>query len=658
MNNLYEMRKLINELNRLTKLYNAGTPEVSDKEWDDLYFKLVNAEKENGVYYSDSPTQTIVYQDVDKLQKVTHNHPMLSLDKTKDIKVLESFIGDKDVLVMAKLDGLTCSLKYNNGKLVSAETRGNGIEGEDVTHNIVCVKGVPHEIPFKDELIVDGEIICDLNTFNNNFAQDYKNARNYAAGAIRRLHSTENKDCGLSFIAWDCIKGIEEDTLREKLETLAGYGFDIVNFIFHNNTFNLMEAIDLIRERAQIDNIPIDGVVVKYDDCAYYDSLGHTDHHFRGGLAYKFYDEEYETRLKYINYDVSRTGVLTPVAVFEPVEIDGTIVERASLHNMSVMADILGNTPYAGEPIWVIKANQIIPQITKATKMDYGDIVSRGGCTVGLGGDYGIRCPICGGLTCIVESESGVKTLMCDNEDCPGKLAQRIDHYCSKKGLDIKGLSRKTIEKLIDWGWVNSIKDIYTLQQHEQEWAQKPGFGVKSVVKIISSIYSNMLNKVELSNFISALGIPLVGKTVANEITKYYETWDDFRSAVGGDWTEFDGFGPEISRAINNFDYTEADEIAAMLDFIPPKGAEQESPSELPLKDMVFCVTGKLKNYTRDSIKEEIEKNGGKVASGVTSKVNYLVTNTPDSGTAKNKDAQKLNIPIITEEQYMALIQK
>ena len=239
---------------------------------------------------------------------------------------------------------------------------------------------------------------------------------------------------------------------------------------------------------------PIDGYVFRFQSQKYYNSLGSTDHHFRGAMAYKFYDEEYETTLKGISYDVSRNGVLTPVAVFEPIEIDGSIVERASLHNMSIMKEILGETPYYGQHIWVIKANMIIPQITKAIKKDYGDIVAAGGCTVGLGGDYGILCPICGGLTEIRTSDAGVDVLYCTNDNCEGKLAQRIDHFCGKKGLDIKGLSRKTIEKLIDWGWINGLTDIYKLEEHRTEWESKPGFGKASVGKIWKeSAYQNLI---------------------------------------------------------------------------------------------------------------------------------------------------------------------
>ena len=662
--NVCSVRYLIDQLNEYTKLYNAGTPAISDKEWDELYFKLVEAEKETGIIYPDSPTQAIVAEDVDALKKVKHNHPMLSLDKTKDIEVFKRFIGDKDYILMAKMDGLTCSLKYIDGKLVSAETRGNGIEGEDILHNMNYVKEVPLQIPILDELVVDGEIVCDLKTFEENFKNDYKNPRNYAAGAIRRLHASENKNCGLTFVAWDCIKGIDEDTLTKKLFKLIDIGFRVVPFIrkdFITEEYSTLESqIRLLRD-SYSEAFPIDGVVAKYDNCAYYESLGHTDHHFRGGFAFKFYDEEYETRLKDIDYDVSRNGVLTPVAVFEPVDIDGSTVSRASLHNMSVMYKVLGDTPYYGERIWIIKSNQIIPQIVKADIRDYGDIVSHGGVTVGFGGDYGVLCPVCGGLTSINKSESGVEVLVCDNENCPGKLAQRIDHYCSKKGMDIKGLSRKTIEKLIDWGWINdNISELYDLQSHRAEWINKSGFGTASVDKILDAIERSKKNA-DLGKFISGLGIPLVGQTIAREITKYCSTWDDFKDMVGGDWTIFDGFGTEISREINDFDYSEADKIAAILDFSLPEtkvesGQETVAPA---IQDKTFCITGKLKTFkNRDELKSDIVSLGGKVTDSISSKTDYLINNDINSTSSKNNKAKQLGIPIISEEDYINLKNK
>ena len=646
-----KIRDLIESLNKYTYLYDKGTPAISDKEWDDLYFELNKLEQETGIIYPDSPTQSINFQTVSKLNTVIHDQPpMLSLDKTKEIKDLKSFVKGQNWMGMFKLDGLSCRLVYANGNLVQASTRGDGIKGEDITHNARIVSNIPKSIPYLDMLIVDGEIICDYNSFDK-FKGKYMNPRNFAAGSIRQLSSAEAASRNLSFIAWDLIKGYDDiDFFFWRLEKLDDLGFTTVPRVGDAETIeDAIEVLNNRRAERPYGEYPIDGYVFRFESQKYYESLGSTEHHFRGAIAYKFYDEEYETTLKNIIYDVSRNGVLTPVAVFEPIEIDGSIVERASLHNMSIMEEILGRTPYRRQHIWVIKANMIIPQITKAIKKDYGDIVAAGGYTVGLGGDYGVLCPICGGLTEIRTSDSGVDVLYCTNENCEGKLAQRIDHFCGKKGLDIKGLSRKTIEKLIDWGWINGLADIFKLDQYKTEWVSKTGFGTASVGKILDSINAST-HGVRLLSFISALGIPLVGRTVAKEIVRYYSSWEDFKAAIGRDWSEFEGFGPEISKAINNFDYSEADEIAAMLAFSQPEVQSEESPAAA-IKDKTFVITGKL-SRKRDDIKAEIESLGGKVTGSVSSKTDYLICNDKNSTTGKSADAKRLNIPIINEEDY------
>ena len=660
MSNKYEIRKLIDKLNYYTKKYDEGSPEISDKEWDDLYFELEKLEKSSGILYPDSPTQKIDFQTVSELKKVKHNHPMLSLDKTKSVEELQNFLyepSNKETggwCAMFKMDGLTCSLHYINGKLVSAETRGNGVEGEDITHNAFVVNNIPKVIPTDEEIVIDGEIICDYINFSQ-FEKDFANPRNFAAGSIRQLSNKEAASRQLSFIAWDLIKGCEDiDFFFWRLKKLDEWGFTTVPRIGDAETVG--DAIVFLDDKRKEDfewsKYPIDGYVFRFQSQKYYNNLGSTEHHFRGAIAYKFYDEEYETTLKDIDYDVSRMGVLTPVAVFEPIEIDGSVVERASLHNMSIMGEILGATPYYGQHIWVIKANQIIPQITRAIKKNYGDIVAAGGCSVGLGGDYGVLCPICGGLTEIRTSDTGVDVLYCTNENCEGKLAQRIDYFCGKKGLDIKGLSRKTIEKLIDWGWINELSDIFKLERYKAGWISKEGFGAASVGKILDAINAS-IHGVQLSSFISALGIPLVGRTIAKEIVKYYSSWEDFKAAIGGDWTQFEGFGPEISKAINKFDYTEADKIAEMLDFAQPE-VQNEIASTSAIKDKTFVITGKL-SRKRDDIKAEIESLGGKVTGSVSSKTDFLICNDKNSTTGKSADAKKLGIPVITEDEYLEM---
>ena len=370
IHNFDTMRELVEKLNYYTKLYDEGHPVITDKEWDDMYFQLQELEKEFGVILSNSPTAKVDYQVVNTLQKVEHNHPMLSLDKTKSEDEVVNFLSGHDAIAMAKMDGLTCSIKYIDGKLTLAETRGNGLIGENITHNIVFCKGVPLEIPMKDEVIIDGEVICTYNDFKE-FSDEYANPRNFAAGSIRLL---DNKECAkrnLTFIAWDCIKGLENcKKLSEKLIKLDSWGFNFVPFIPLLKDIididHIKHSIILLKETAKEFEYPIDGIVFKYDDCEYYQSFGYTGHHFRGGLAFKFYDEEYPSELLNIEYTMGKTGILTPVAVFTPIDTGDSIIERASLHNLNIMKQILGEHPYKGQKIWVIKTNMIIPQIVRS----------------------------------------------------------------------------------------------------------------------------------------------------------------------------------------------------------------------------------------------------------------------------------------------------
>ena len=360
------IKELINELNYHTKLYDQGTPVISDLEWDAMYFELFNLENLTGFYLPDSPTQRINYNVVNDLKKVKHNHPMLSLQKTQSIDEINAFISNKEYIIMLKVDGLTCSLGYEDGKLISAETRGDGEVGEDILHNAYVVKNIPKKIAYKGKLTIDGEIICKTHHFEK-FSDEYKNPRNFASGSIRLLNSKECAERNLSFIAWDMFNHIDEEvnaTLSQKLCCLIKLGFETVDFDtvekFNENTIKIMK-------RAAADQyIPIDGLVVKYNDCKYYDSLGRTEHHFRGGMAFKFYDETYETHLENIEWSLGRTGQITPIALFKTINIDGTDISRASLSNLSVMEETLGKHPFEGQIIEVSKRNQIIPKIERA----------------------------------------------------------------------------------------------------------------------------------------------------------------------------------------------------------------------------------------------------------------------------------------------------
>ena len=648
MNPVDEMRDLIEKLNHYTKLYDEGKSPISDKEWDDMYFHLKKLEEETGISLGNSPTIHVDYQVVNQLKKVKHNHPMLSLDKTKSEDEVVEFLAGHDGIAMAKMDGLTCSLCYEDGLLISAETRGNGEIGEDILQNIVRVKGVPIEIPFKDKLVVDGEVICTYEDFED-FSSTYKNPRNFASGSIRLLDSRASSQRRLTFVAWDCITGLDEyKNLSEKIIHLDSLGFIIVPFLVLpiNNSDKINYAISLIKDMAKDFSYPIDGIVFKYNNCEYYQSLGATEHHFRGGLAFKFYDEEYETNLKDIEWSMGKTGILTPVAIYDDVDTDDSIINRASLHNLNIMNQLLGK-PYKGQKIWVCKQNEIIPQVVRSERLDaaltYIDIPA--------------KCPVCGSDTYVKDD-----FLYCSNPNCDGKFINQLVHFCGKKGLDIKGLSEATLQKLVDWGWINNYQELFSLSNFRDEWIKKPGFGQKSVDKLLSTIEE--VRYCELWQFISALSIPLIGSTYAKEIAKKCKDWFSFREYIekNYDFTDWDRFGYEMNDSLHRFNYSQADDLAyKILDihnslWIDPQGTTPTIKfSEVNGK--TFVITGAVHQFqNRDEVKTVIETHGGKVTASVSKNTDYLINNDINSTSSKNIKAKQLGIPIITEEQLIAML--
>lgn len=641
-----KIQKLIDKLNYYTKKYDEGKPEISDKEWDDMYFHLQDLENFYGIYCKDSPTQRVNFQVVNELKKVTHNHPMLSLDKTKDIKEIEKFIGNKDYICMAKLDGLTCSLRYLDGKLISAETRGNGIVGEDVLHNVLQIKNVPKRINFKDELIVDGEVLCTYEDFEY-YKDEYKNPRNFASGGIRLLDSKESASRRLSFIAWDCIKGLKEETLSGKLMQLEKLGFIEVPFEINFPEYTLESIINQVKNSSK--NIfPTDGLVFKYDNCSEYEAAGRTDHHFKGGIALKFYDENYDTVLRDIKWTMGRTGVLTPVAIFDPIDIDGTEVSKASLHNISVAQETLHTNfttiGWEGQHIKVAKMNMIIPQITEAEEDNDG--------LTKFYFNIPKICPICNKIT-EIKKENNSEMLYCVNSQCEGKLVNRIEHFFGKKGLDAKGISKATIEKLINWGWVNKISDMFELSAHEAEWKNIAGFGEKSVNNILQSIRESC--NTNLESIISAAGIPLIGRTIARDLSKKFDGYGEFREAIkdGFDFTQYGGYGYEMQKAISEFNYNELDNIVEK--YLTIKKNNDIINTE-KLKDITFCITGKVNIWkNRDELSQTIVLLGGKVVGSVSKNVNYLINNDITSNSSKNLKAKDLGIKIISEQDFQKM---
>ena len=635
--------ELIEFLNYHTRLYDEGRPVISDKEWDDAYFELQLREQIQGVRYENSPTLRISYQVKNELEKVEHSRPMLSLAKTKDTNEIRDFLGKHEFCAMAKMDGLSCSLTYENGVLIRAETRGNGTIGEDITHNAFTIPSIPTKIDEKQRIIVHGEIICRYNDFEF-FSNEYENPRNFAAGSIRLLDAKECAKRKLTFVAWDIIEGGIHDTLQLNLHNLFHLGFKVVPFrtVDANRAYNIEQLVEMIQNEVKENSYPIDGLVFKFNNIEFGRSLGATAHHFKNAIAFKFYDEEYPSYLKYIDWTMGRTGVLTPVAVFEPIEIDGTEVERANIHNLSVMDELFNfKKPYIGQKLYIYKANQIIPQISSVEDTDqenkeFIDILR--------------VCPICGEPTRVKENNDS-RFLECGNEACAGKLINRLDHYCGKKGLDIKGLSKATLEKLIDLNWVSNISDLYTLSSYKQEWIAQPGFGKKSVENILNAIEESKTTT--LQAFISAIGIPLVGVNVAKKLCAEITSYEDFREKIKSnfDFTQYDGFAEIKSNALFNFDYTEADKIYEnYLTLSNPQIVEINNS----LSNMTIVITGRLNNYkNRSELQQVIEGHGGKVASAVSSSTSLLINNDNKSKSAKNLAAQKLNIPILTEQEFI-----
>ena len=637
------IRDLIEKMHIWTEAYNRGEPMVSDAQWDEFYFHLQELEEKSGFRYPDSPTQHIDYVVFDSLDKFTHSIPMRSLAKTKSVEEVDAYFGDHPYIGMVKMDGLSLSLTYKDGKLVSAATRGNGEIGENITHNARVIHNIPQTINTDIEVIINGEIICPTDVFEKYFAEDYKNPRNFAAGSIRLLNSKECDTRKLKFVAWDCVAGTDFTTFSERLNFLSLLGFDVVPAI--GKQLSTQFVIDWVNIQAKNNHYPIDGVVFRHEDIAYGESLGNTSHHPNHSIAFKFMDETVETHLIDIVYEPSRNGVLTPIAVFEPVELEGSVVSRASLHNITIMRELLSTFPWKGQALEIFKANMIIPQIASAEvciSSDDNEFIH-----------IPDKCPACGEPTKMEVSDSGVRTLICPNEKCSCRLINQLDHFCGKKGLDIKGLSKATLEKLIDWGWVETKLDIFKLHEHKSEWVKKAGFGEKSVSNILNAI--EKAKDVSLSQFIASLGVPLVGTTVSKLIEKKCVTYIQFRDDVLNDsfsFASWDGIGPEINQALKTFDYTEADILN--VEAVRIYFAKADLVKATTLEGKRFAITGSI-GIGRSKLSEYIEKHGGTVTSSVSRKTDFLIANQPEDS-AKYKNAIAYGIKILTEDEVLKMI--
>ena len=652
------MHELIKVLNNARKVYEQGTDEVmSNYKYDELYDELEALEHKLGTVMSNSPTINVGYEIVSDLPKKKHDSPMLSLDKTKDRDELVGFLGDKQGVLSWKLDGLTIVLTYINGKLAEAVTRGNGEIGEIVTPNAKQFKNIPHEIPFKGKLVLRGEATISYTTFkkiNDTIAladEKYKNPRNLCSGSVRQQNSAITASRG---VEWRCFEVVSAEGVNlsnyvtEQFKFADSLGFVTVDYMLVDRK-SLKEAIDKFEEilKEHKMDVPSDGLVLTFNDKAYGKSLGRTAKYPRHSKAFKWKDETAETNLIDIDWQVGKTGKITPVAVFEPVDLEGSTVTKASLHNLSIMIDLLGQ-PYAGQSLKVFKANMIIPQVLEATKLSNTNAVRK----IFIPG----ACPCCGCNTTVKEDpNSGVLTLWCTNPYCDARGNRLLKHFVSRDAMNIDGISGSTLEKLESAGIIDSYASIFRIQQHP-EIMEMEGFGLTSFQNMVDAV--NKARNVKLYNLIYALAIPNVGLQTAKLICKNFN--NDLKATVTANYMSLAGI-PGVGDVIATsfFEYFhDKEKVDEFLDLLKElniiKEEVKQADANDPINGKTFCVTGSVYIFqNRNQIKDIIESHGGKLTGSVSKSTNYLVTNDTTSGSRKNKAAQEYNIPILTEQEFI-----
>ena len=640
------IKDLVELLNKANKAYYQEANEImTNFEYDKLYDELVGLEKETGMVLSNSPTVNVGYQVVSQLPKEQHNSPMLSLDKTKEVGALADFAGDRKCLLSWKMDGLTVVLTYENGELVKAVTRGNGLVGEVITNNAKTFKNIPISIPYKGRLTLRGEAIIKYSDFEqiNREIEDadskYKNPRNLCSGSVRQLNSQVTAERNVNFVAFALINADDVDfdnSIEQQYKWMESQGFQVVEY--RVVTRNSMEdAVKYFAGKIQTYDYPSDGLVLMFDDIEYGLSLGTTAKFPRNGIAFKWEDEQAETTLKYIEWSPSRTGLINPVAVFEPVELEGTTVSRASVHNISIMEELeLGS----GDRIKVYKANMIIPQISEnLTKSGIDDLPK--------------ECPVCGHAT-EVKAENGIKTLYCPNSQCPAKHVKLFTLFVSRNGMNIDGLSEETLEKFIDAGYIKEFADIFHLDRYYEEIVATPGFGQKSYDNLMDSV--EKARNVELSALIYSLGIPNIGSANAKLICKAFNNnIEKIRNASVEELIEIDGIGKIMAEKFCQY-FADEDNIKKLDNLLKEVNIAEPEENTTPqnMDGLTFVITGSVEHFAnRNELKSYIEKHGGKVTGSVSAKTNYLINNDAMSASSKNKKAKQLGVEIVTEEVFL-----
>ena len=645
-----EMRELVKELNLASRAYYQESREImTNYEYDKRYDRLLELEKMTGVTLADSPSIHVGYEVLSDLPKENHESPMLSLDKTKDVSALQTWIGNHTGLLSWKLDGLTIVLTYRDGELFKAVTRGNGITGEVITNNAKVFKNIPHRIPYRGELVLRGEAVIKYSDFEKiNASIDsvdakYKNPRNLCSGSVRQLNNEITSKRSVFFFAFTLVRqnpDIETNSRKEQMEWLQSQGFETVEYKIVNKE-NIEDTVLWFSEHIETNDLPSDGLVLTFDDIAYSRSLGATAKFPRDSIAFKWADETEKTHLLEVEWSASRTGLINPVAIFEPVQLEGTTVSRASIHNVSIVESLqLG----LGDELLVYKANMIIPQISEnLTRSGTLEIPS--------------LCPVCHQPTKMLK-ENDVKVLTCPNPECEAKHIKRLTLFVSRDAFNIEGLSEATLEKFVQKGFIQSLEDIFHLDRYKDEIIAMEGMGEKSYTNLIQAIEKS--KKIPTARFIYSLGISGVGLSNAKLICRYFK--DDIQaimSASEEDMTAIEGIGPVIAKNFEAFFSNEKSrkEADALLKEIQLEKEEISEDSKI-FEGKTFVITGSVHHFSnRNALKSLIESKGGKVAGSVSSKTHYLINNDAESTSSKNKKARELGIPILTEDDFLKLLQ-
>lgn len=643
------IKELVEILNKAAKSYYVDAVEIMPNiEYDKLYDELVKLEKETNVVLSNSPTQNVGYETASELPKKAHESPMLSLDKTKSVTELEDWLGDNEALLSWKMDGLTIVLTYRGGELVEAVTRGNGIIGEVITNNAKNFQNVPLKIEYKGELILRGEAVIKYSDFKriNESISDadakYKNPRNLCSGSVRQLNPAVTRERKVYFNVFNVVKADNidfENSKAKQFEWAKNEGFDVVEYKFTNRG-SLANDIADFESRIVGNDIPSDGLVLLLDDIALGERLGSTAKFPRNAMAFKWSDERQTTKLKYIEWSPSRTGLINPVAVFEPVELEGTTVSRASLHNVSIFEELMLGV---GDEISVYKANMIIPQVYENLTKSNTEKVPK-------------ICPACGKDTTI-KKDNESKVLLCTNPDCQVKHIKQYALMASRDALNIDGLSESTLEKFLSKGFIKSDSDLFHLDKFKDEIINMDGFGKRSYEKLIAAL--DEAKNTTVSRFLYSLGIAGIGSANAKMIAKYFDNdIDRIISASKDDLLEIEGIGEVLANSIADFFKSEKniENVESLRKIL--KFEKEESGSGDKLSGKVCVITGSLQHFSnRNELKELIEKNGGKVSGSVSSKTNYLINNDTASNSSKNKKAKELGVEIISEEDFLKLLE-